>query len=939
MRKKTLLTAAVFAMLPVMTWGFDFVKNGKALAGVDLKSNEKGAVLALEELSLYTKKVTSCDISGIKNGKIVIGTVKSKDIPSSIIDGLKKNPSDEAFFLGTVNGKYYIVGQNGVAAYYGVLEVLEQYLGVRWYYPFEKGERYTKKTDITFKDAGKIHAPVFSRRVLNSVSSNGLCPEGRKWAARNRIQSPSQSTKSALETDRDFHEARMLLDRVLIGGHMTFASPLSPKKYAKTNPEYFALVDGKRRTEGQMLHYCLSNKEVEKKVYEYVIEKIKQHGENFTFNFGCVDAYTNCCECENCKKMDGGSSLDISRRFHVFAQNVSKMVWEKYPNAKLSQWAYWNYRNYPKGLKIDPRTTIYYCATKRCYTHALEDPSCLRNVEGLRLLKEWLNVSKKVYIYEYSFAVDHTYQPYAEVMLQDLRLYKKLGIMGRKEEMVYPDANYYRNIKKRGLWYTKYLQASRWQFWYLFGKGCWNPDFDFEKAVAEAEKDFYGKIYPAMKKYQDLRRKLWKETPGCAGFPFADQRTAMVLQKPGAKETLLQYLAEAEKLAGNDPKYKKMVEFEKGALQTYWIRPNDKYKESLSRTGSAPMVKNGPVIDGSGKDTVWGQACYISDFKDTFGERNPIPAAIATNIGILSDRENLYFLLQAKEPFPQAITAIATQKDKKDIFSDDTFEIFLAPPNNSMKYYQFCVNTKGIIQEVEQPGSNMQIQLGATAKGKINKDGFVIEVKIPVKKLEGTFAEGMVWKFHVTRNYRTGKSSKYKHFTLDGTSYHNTTDYRSLTIGSPVIRNGSFEDGIDKKTSRAKFWGYQEKDADKKISLVKEGGNTLIRLNGTVTLSQILYGKYFRPAKPMKVALTFKARGKGTLYVINARFDQVLDNKGKPRNRNLPGQILQQIKLTEKERVYTIEYTINALEFSQLRFRVIPKTVCYLDDISARSAE
>ena len=118
------------------------------------------------------------------------------------------------------------------------------------------------------------------------------------------------------------------------------------------------------------------------------------------------------------------------------------------------------------------------------------------------------------------------------------------------------------------------------------------------------------------------------------------------------------------------------------------------------------MVKNGPVIDGSGKDTVWGQACYISDFKDTFGERNPIPAAIATNIGILSDRENLYFLLQAKEPFPQAITAKATQKDKKDIFSDDTFEIFLAPPNNSMKYYQFCVNTKGIIQEVEQPGSN-----------------------------------------------------------------------------------------------------------------------------------------------------------------------------------------------------------------------------------------
>ncbi|MBO4304972.1 MAG: DUF4838 domain-containing protein [Lentisphaeria bacterium] len=940
MKRNIVFLSSFVALLPLLAPGFDLVRDGKALTGITRKSEEKGAVLAVQELSEYVRKVTSADLSGLKDGKVVIGTVKSEGIPSSIVEELKKNPSDEAFFLGAKDGKYYIVGQNGVAAYYGALEVIGRFLGVHWYYPGEKGERYKAKKDVTLPDEGKVCSPVFSRRVLNSVSSTGLCPQGRIWAARNRIQSPSQSSKATLETSRDFFEARMLMDRVLRGGHETFTIPLSPKKYAKTHPEYFALVDGKRRTEGKMLHYCLSNPEVQKKVYEFILEERKKYGEGFTFNFGCVDAYTNWCECPECRKMDRSEALQVSRRFHVFAQKVSKMVWDKYPDAKLSQWAYWNYRDYPEGLELDPRTVIYFCSTQRCYAHALEDPSCKRNAECLERIKKWMKVCRKIHIYEYSLAVDCAYQPYAEVMLQDLRLYRKLGLMGRKEEMVYPDASYYTRAKTQGVWYTKNLMASRWQFWYLFGKGTWDPDFDFEKAVAEAEEDFYGKLYPAMKKYQDLRRKLWKETPGCVGFPFADQRTPRVLQKPGAKEELLGYLAEAQQLAGNDPELRKMVEFEKGALENYWIKPNERYKRSLSRTANAPMVKTPPKIDGDGKDAAWGNACYITDFRDTFGKKEPMPSELATSVGILSDRENLYFLLQAKEPFVRELVLKGTESDK-NVWGDDAFEIFLAPPNNSQKYYQFVVNAKGVLQEVEQPGSNMKVSFGATAKAGIGKDGFVVELKIPVRKLEGAFGEGAMWKFHAARNYRVGKSSRQKNFSLDGTAYHALVDYRTLTIGKPVIGNGSFEDGIDPKTSRPKFWGYQGKNTDK-IKLVKESGNTAIYLPQEAVLSQILYGKYFRPREPVKVALTFKARGKGKLMVINARFDQILDKKGKPANRFLAGkaQILGNIPLTDKETIHNMEYTIQPLEFSQLRFRVIGKgSECILDDVSARSAD
>ena len=941
--KKTLLAGALLFALPVLsTFGLDFVKNGKALTGITRVSDEKGAILAVQEITEYTKKVTKADISKLKNGKIIIGTVKSKGIPSSIVKDLKKNPSDEAFFLGEINGKYYIVGQNGVAAYYGGLEFIEQFLGVRWYYPGENGERYKPKKNVKTSGNGKVYAPVFAYRVFNTVSQNGLCKRSRIWTGRNRIQCPGPwSLGDTLGRYRSFHEPRMRLDRALTGGHMTFLTPIPAKKYAKTHPEYFALVDGKRRVTGKMLHHCLSNKDVMQKVYEYIMSCYEKYGEDFTFNIGCVDALANCCECAGCRKMDGGDKLNISRRFHTFAQEVSKKVWAKRPNAKISQWAYWNYRDYPKGLKLDPRTIIYFCATERCYAHALNDPSCIRNVKSLQRLKDWQKVCKNIYIYEYGFAQEHKYQPYSEVLMQDLKLYKEMGLLGRKEEIVYPDASYYYN-KNKNPWTNKHIMASRWQFYYLFGKGCWDPSFDFNKKIAEIEKDFYGKLYPAMKKYNDLRRKLWRETNGCAGFPYSDQRTPMVLQKPGAKEELQGYLAEAEKLAGSNAALKRIVEFEKGCLYNYWILPNEKYKKSLSRTASAPMVAKGPRIDGKGNDPVWGRACYITAFYNTFGKKKePIPAALATSVGILSDKENLYFLLQAKEPNMKDIRAIATDKNKGKIWGDDAFEVIIAPPNNNFKYYQFAVNANGVIQEVEQPGDNMVVQLGATAKAARNKDGFVIELKVPVRKLEGTFGNGAVWKFHVTRNYRVGKSSTHKHFSLDGTAYHATTDYRTITIGSPVIKNGSFEDGVDKKTSRPKFWGYQGHNT-KGIKLIKEKGNTAIYIPQSAIISQILYGKFFRPKAPVKVALTFKAKGKGKLLVIDARFDQIINKRGKAANRFLPKKtkIIVDLPLTEKEVIHTVEYVITPLEFSQLRFMAAGKgSYVILDDISARSVE
>ena len=74
--------------------------------------------------------------------------------------------------------------------------------------------------------------------------------------------------------------------------------------------------------------------------------------------------------------------------------------------------------------------------------------------------------------------------------------------------------------------------------------------------------------------------------------------------------------------------------------------------------------------------------------------------------------------------------------------------------------------------------------------------------------------------------------------------------------------------------------------------------------------------------------------------IRNHRVNDTVLNK--PVNRFLAGkaQILGNIELTDKETIHNMEYTIEPLEFSQLRFRVIGKgSECILDDVSARSAD
>ena len=307
-----------------------------------------------------------------------------------------------------------------------------------------------------------------------------------------------------------------------------------------------------------------------------------------------------------------------------------------------------------------------------------------------------------------------------------------------------------------------------------------------------------------------------------------------------------------------------------------------------------------------------GRAFYVTDFRSALDEKaTPIPPELATSVGILSDKENLYFIIEAKEPNTAELKADGT--DFSGIWGDDMVEIFLAPQNNAQKYYQFAVNTKGTVVELEQPGNNKEVSFGASAKATVRADGYTIELKIPTMKLEGVFAPGASWKVHAARNRKVRDALPATGWSIDGAGYHALLDYRTMNIGDPLLRNGSFEEGTQENGS-PKSWGRNGKNQGELVAL-PNGGHAFKLVPGG-DLRQIPYGKLFRRKKPIKIEVS-SCFGQWRLYVSNARFNQT-DTIRANRQQIHRHRKCGQIHLVPEKWCISCEYTILADEFTSL---------------------
>ncbi|MDF1816725.1 MAG: DUF4838 domain-containing protein [Verrucomicrobiales bacterium] len=137
----------------------------------------------------------------------------------------------------------------------------------------------------------------------------------------------------------------------------TWKDAVPPGKYAKTHPEYFALVRGKRLAEDSLEkgrgQYCLSNPAVQQLIYEDLAANLDKG--LASVDIGQPDGF-RACECDNCKALyDTGD--DWGEKIWTFNRTMAERLMQSHPEGKISMISYIQTASPPKTFRKFPANT------------------------------------------------------------------------------------------------------------------------------------------------------------------------------------------------------------------------------------------------------------------------------------------------------------------------------------------------------------------------------------------------------------------------------------------------------------------------------------------------------------------------------------------------------------------------------------------------------
>ena len=212
---------------------------------------------------------------------------------------------------------------------------------------------------------------------------------------------------------------------VIESGHHNFSYWIPASKYAKTHPEFFAEIDGKRikpsEGKGDLLlseQLCTTNPELRSEIVRNMLEYCEKHPEVKVISLVPNDGF-GWCECKECSKFydksEKGDFYSVSehvykanRIYHDLVKEVAARLHEKRPDIQLTFCAYVNYCEPAPGFRLTPGLAVHFAPYWRCINHLVDDPECYYNSNYAKDIMEWEAVKDggEINIYEYYMGVN-----------------------------------------------------------------------------------------------------------------------------------------------------------------------------------------------------------------------------------------------------------------------------------------------------------------------------------------------------------------------------------------------------------------------------------------------------------------------------------------------------------------------------------------------------
>ncbi|MBE6355705.1 MAG: DUF4838 domain-containing protein [Lentisphaerae bacterium] len=379
--------------------------------------------------------------------------VKSEALRYRIDAEFRLDTALPSFEVTAENGNIVISAPDEVEMLYGVYDFAEKFGGWCFFEPgiddFDPARKQPLPENGTLIPAKK---PLLKRRgFIQEFPFNSETPDLLDWMAKNKLNYLLTWMKYYDELSAELKQAAIDRGIVIESGHHNFDYWIPGAKYGKTNPEFFAEINGKRITpsgNSELLmseQLCTTNPELRAEIVRRMVEYCADHPEVKVISLMPNDGF-GWCECENCSKFYDknlkGELYSVSRHvykadriYHDLLREVAEKLRAVRPDIQMTFCAYVNYCAPSEGFTLEPGMAVHMATYWRCINHALDDPDCETNAHYASDIRKWTAAKHggDVNIYEYYMGINfYLSLPmiHWEKMFREMRWYHDNGVDG-----------------------------------------------------------------------------------------------------------------------------------------------------------------------------------------------------------------------------------------------------------------------------------------------------------------------------------------------------------------------------------------------------------------------------------------------------------------------------------------------------------------------------
>ncbi len=460
-----------------------------------------------EELQRFLEEMCGAHLPIVTDAQEAHGNLvilgKSAYLNALAVDVPFASLGAEGFALKTTGSHLVIAGGRQRGTMYGVYTFLEK-LGCRWFAPGVS--RIPKMSTISVAPLDEIVKPAFEYREPFFTEAID-----RDWAARNRMNGNLMNLDASTG------------GKVVYSG-TSFYGLIPPEQYFQTHPEYFALVDGQRRSSAAQI--CLTNPDVLRLSIEKVLEELDRNPNANIFRVEQNDFY-GWCECDNCRHVEQEEGGAHSGPILRFINEIGAAVADKHPDILIQTLAYAYSEDPPSKVRPLPNVRIQLCPIGACQSHAYE--KCRYDAYIMNNLRAWAKITQDaLYVWHYNADFSHYSRPFPDVgeIAADVPMCKRNGVVGLFMQG---------SVSPGGGGDNAALKS------FVIARLLWNTSVNVREDIEDFHHAFYGRAGRSMLEYFDLLQRVVDFPPlghgdhcWCCSSPhFTDEFIAQARQLMG----------------------------------------------------------------------------------------------------------------------------------------------------------------------------------------------------------------------------------------------------------------------------------------------------------------------------------------------------------------------------------------------------------------------